>query len=477
MEREARHLFQGELDLLGGAVVLASYPRSGNSLARDVCERITGVVTGSDVRPDRKLSRALHSFGLRGEGVVDETVLIVKTHYPERLGYAPLSARRIVLLVRNPLDALVSYFNMMCTMSHTTTIAKDEYDRFGAEWRSFVAEEIEMWHRFNSWWIERSMDLNVPLVVVRYEDVVRDRSAVARTLIDFLLPESSGAGDGEAADGGAVTSLPPLASLGSSGAMRRQRIRSCWVARACALYIAPEPAAPTSKEGAVADAAHAPQIGVYQPRTGKVRINASRDHYSEEQLAAMRANIPLHAQLERFGYAASIAPQPPSASVTPPAAPPAALGHSGGAARGAVSFNDGEGFRPRTREDPHARGFPWKKRVAKDIRTVPPTGAASAAAAAFADECSALEGGTMGAMGHRFEIVRAKVKALDGGAFAVALWMRTCDACSTAQFRVEPSAGVDGALAITLRGAKALDLPLASDAPPEYNVAVHPAPC
>ena len=477
MNDARRLLTEGELALLGGAVVLASYPRSGNSLARDVCERITGVVTGSDVRPDRKLSRALHSFGLRGEGVVDETVLIVKTHYPERLGYTPLSAQRIVLLVRNPLDALVSYFNMMCTMSHTTTIAKDEYNRFGAEWHSFVAEEIEMWHRFNSWWIERSIDLNVPLVVVRYEDVVRDRSAVARTLVDFLLPESSGGGDCEAADGGAATSLPPLASLGSDGATRRQQIRSCWLARARALYIAPQPAPPTPNEGAAADASHAPQIGVYQPRTGKVRINASRDHYSEEQLAAMRASIPLRAQLERFGYAAAVAPQPLPASAAPPSSPPATLGPSGGAARGAVSFNDGAGFRPRTREDPHARGFPWKKRVAKEIRTVPPAGAASAAAAAFADECSTLEGGTrtMGAAGHRFEIVRARVKALGCGAFAIALWMRTRDACSTAQYRVEPSASGDGALAVTLRGVKTFDLPLASDAPPEYNVAVFPA--
>lgn len=42
-----------------------SYPRSGNSLLRKLLERVTGVVTGSDTRPDRVLSRALLRNGLK----------------------------------------------------------------------------------------------------------------------------------------------------------------------------------------------------------------------------------------------------------------------------------------------------------------------------------------------------------------------------------------------------------------------------
>jgi hypothetical protein len=45
-----------------------------------------------------------------------------------------------------------------------------------------------------------------------------------------------------------------------------------------------------------------------------------------------------------------------------------------------VTFNDGAGFRPRTQADPHARGFPWKKRVIKEIRTVRSAASASASA-------------------------------------------------------------------------------------------------
>lgn len=55
---------------------------------------------------------------LIGEGVVDDSVWMVKTHYPERLGYLKFRARRIVLLVRNPFDAIESYFHMGMTNTH-----------------------------------------------------------------------------------------------------------------------------------------------------------------------------------------------------------------------------------------------------------------------------------------------------------------------------------------------------------------------
>jgi hypothetical protein len=44
--------------------VLVSYPRSGNSMLRSLLEKVTGVVTGSDTRPDRILSRNLLERGL-----------------------------------------------------------------------------------------------------------------------------------------------------------------------------------------------------------------------------------------------------------------------------------------------------------------------------------------------------------------------------------------------------------------------------
>ena len=112
-----------------GQVLLASYPRSGNSLLRRLIERVTGVHTGSDTRADRALGRQLKDFGLLGEGRVDPSVWVVKTHWPERKGHAIVRGERTILLVRNPFNALVSYFNMLLTQTHTSGIADTDFER------------------------------------------------------------------------------------------------------------------------------------------------------------------------------------------------------------------------------------------------------------------------------------------------------------------------------------------------------------
>lgn len=85
------HFFTGEDEDDGpehDVIVLASYPRSGNTMLRGYLERIMGLCTGSDNDITKKLVTALHDLGLVGEGLVDKRTWIVKTHYPERWGKA-----------------------------------------------------------------------------------------------------------------------------------------------------------------------------------------------------------------------------------------------------------------------------------------------------------------------------------------------------------------------------------------------------
>lgn len=106
----------------GGMGLLVSYPRSGNTLMRSLLEGATGRITGSDSRPNRKLAAELLRCGFLGEGVCDASVRLVKSHYPERLGYRRFSAQRCVLLVRNPFDAILSYLHMGLTNTHDRTL-------------------------------------------------------------------------------------------------------------------------------------------------------------------------------------------------------------------------------------------------------------------------------------------------------------------------------------------------------------------
>ena len=99
-------------------VLLTSYSRSGNTLIRKYLEDITGIITGSDVDTRRGLCSFLVDKGMKGEGKLDDRVWIVKSHFPERTGYAKFLANKCILLVRNPMDAIISLFNMLVTGTH-----------------------------------------------------------------------------------------------------------------------------------------------------------------------------------------------------------------------------------------------------------------------------------------------------------------------------------------------------------------------
>lgn len=106
-------------------VLLVSYPRSGNSFVRKMLELKTGIITGSDSRPNRTLSASLLKFGYCGEGITDQSVWVVKSHYPERFGYIKFPVQRIILVVRNPFDAIESYFHMGMTNTHDKVLTNE----------------------------------------------------------------------------------------------------------------------------------------------------------------------------------------------------------------------------------------------------------------------------------------------------------------------------------------------------------------
>ncbi|CAN0159257.1 unnamed protein product, partial [Phaeothamnion confervicola] len=167
----------------GCRTALVSYPRSGNTLLRRLLESVTGVVTGSDTRPDRTLSRSLTALGMQGEGVVDARVSVVKTHYPERHGYRRFRADRAIVLVRNPFDAIDSYFNMALTNTHDKSLHDSVYSDFADLWDGMVRNEASVWHRFHRHWLAEA---DAPAVVVRYEDLLRTPLEALRRVLSFL---------------------------------------------------------------------------------------------------------------------------------------------------------------------------------------------------------------------------------------------------------------------------------------------------
>ena len=172
-------------------VLLASYPRSGNSLLRTLIEKVSGVVTGSDTRPDRTLSKALsHQYDLVGEGVVNgDLVDLVKTHWPERRGYSTFKAQKVILLVRNPWDAMDSYFNMMLTNTHTKTLSESVYDKYASFYEDLVSSEITTWMHFYRGYLQLAKSERLPLLLVRYEDLLENKAKEMEKIIQFIYPQ------------------------------------------------------------------------------------------------------------------------------------------------------------------------------------------------------------------------------------------------------------------------------------------------
>lgn len=103
---------------------------------------------------------------------MDESVWFVKTHFPERVGWKPFEARKAILVVRNPWDAIDSYFNMTLTNSHNKSVHESMYERLADRWDGMLRNEIDVWMKFHRYWTAK---VDIPIIVVRYEDLLVHR--------------------------------------------------------------------------------------------------------------------------------------------------------------------------------------------------------------------------------------------------------------------------------------------------------------
>jgi hypothetical protein len=126
----------------------------------------------------------LTKHDLVGEAAVETNMVqFVKTHYPERLGSPAFPANRAVLLVRNPYDAIESYYNLMVTNTHTTSISEEQRQKYQKDWDEMVLKEVQVWKQFHEYWLAQ----DIPLLVVRYEDLIRETEKVMSKVLRFVL--------------------------------------------------------------------------------------------------------------------------------------------------------------------------------------------------------------------------------------------------------------------------------------------------
>eukprot|EP00529_Nitzschia_sp_RCC80_P016387 CAMPEP_0113443282 /NCGR_PEP_ID=MMETSP0014_2-20120614/2054_1 /TAXON_ID=2857 /ORGANISM="Nitzschia sp." /LENGTH=674 /DNA_ID=CAMNT_0000334225 /DNA_START=24 /DNA_END=2048 /DNA_ORIENTATION=+ /assembly_acc=CAM_ASM_000159 len=230
--------------------VLASYPRSGNSLMRNLYERVTLRVSGSDMRG------GLQKHDLVGEAATQTNcVQFVKTHYPERMGQPPMNVDRAVLVVRNPYDAMESYWNLMTTNTHNTSMSTEERKKYQKLFAGMARKEILVWRDFHEWWLQQK----IPILVIRYEDLIRYTDEVISKVIKFVL---------EVKD-------MDFFEKRIDRFIRQESVEN---------------------------------IGAYRPRSGGIGKSLTKGVYTPQLLQEI--NIGIIATMEKFGYTEMLVPNP-----------------------------------------------------------------------------------------------------------------------------------------------------------------------
>ena len=131
-------------------------------------------------------------MGLSGEGKMDDSVWIVKSHFPERIGSAPFKANKCIVIVRNPLDCIYSLFNMVGTTTHSESLNKEMLKRVLSDtnlWDRFIQQEVTVWADFHTYWIKAPQKL--PTHFIRYEDLLENPGEALTEMSKFLLNTDS----------------------------------------------------------------------------------------------------------------------------------------------------------------------------------------------------------------------------------------------------------------------------------------------
>ena len=143
---------------------LIYYEDSGDNLLRFYIEKIFKIKTGSNIK-------TLPNNLFRDSEKNPENNWIISTDFPMRNKdeYIPISISSVIMLVRNPIDLIMS------------KILKQENNINDALLK--IDNLIDEWKEFYKYWI----DCPIPVHIIRYEDLIYEPSEILSQLSKFLL--------------------------------------------------------------------------------------------------------------------------------------------------------------------------------------------------------------------------------------------------------------------------------------------------
>ena len=131
--------------------------------------------------------------GLRGEGITDYRVWVNKSHYPGFLPWAMHLERgeRIIVVVRNPLDSILSLFHLLMTLTMNKSVANDIQNDFPELWEEYVSKFSAKYEAYHKYWTDLAKTKEYPIIFVRYEDLLSKKKETLVDIFKFLFEVDS----------------------------------------------------------------------------------------------------------------------------------------------------------------------------------------------------------------------------------------------------------------------------------------------
>lgn len=114
----------------------------------------------------------------------------MKTHFPEYVGGSkPVYGSRAVVVVRNPIDQIVSLWHFYSTFTHSKSCTNDIPNEFPELWQRFVKSQALFWKEYYERLVKYAQ--HMPVYFVRYEDLSYDRVKTLRETFEFMFGEET----------------------------------------------------------------------------------------------------------------------------------------------------------------------------------------------------------------------------------------------------------------------------------------------
>mmetsp|Transcript_2119 Transcript_2119/g.3180 ORF Transcript_2119/g.3180 Transcript_2119/m.3180 type:complete len:110 (-) Transcript_2119:482-811(-) len=94
----------------------------------------------------------------------------------------------VLLAVRNPLDAIYSFFQMIATQSHTKSFLEDiNHPDIKPFWDRFFEDNIRIYKKWHDFWMEKVRTSDVPIYFFRFEDLLLNPEPILKNMFRFIL--------------------------------------------------------------------------------------------------------------------------------------------------------------------------------------------------------------------------------------------------------------------------------------------------